>query len=113
MIRLALFFVLFTATGQPALADPMVRLVINEGEFGRYLSNQSDIAKLSDGSVMNVSFQYTNYDFRHPHLIADRYCVNGRFIRWGTALHPAQGPIDLVCIKGTQRGGPETGTFGN
>jgi len=83
----------------PAFCTPVVDLVIADGEFEQYLSDDSAISKAPDGSTISVSFRYTDYDFRHPYLIADRFCGVGHFMRWGSARHPSAGPIELVCVK--------------
>lgn len=113
MNRPLIFALLLILLRAPADAAPMVRLVISEGEFGRYLSRQGEIASLPNGSVMSVSFQYTEYDFRHPYLIADRFCGNGQFIRWGAAAHPSLGAIDLICVKDIESDRPQIGGVGN
>ena len=113
MYRAAVLTFLLTVFSAPAFCQPVVRLVITDGEFGRYLSHRGAISQVPEGSVVSVSFRYADYDFRHPHLIADRFCVNGRFIRWGSAQHPLAGPIDLVCIKGSQTRTTQMGSVGN
>jgi len=108
----ALYSIVFLFCG-PAFCEPAVDLVIADGEFGQYLSNDSAISKLPDGRVINVAFRYVDYDFRHPYLIADRFCGVSDFIRWGSAQHPFVGPIELVCVKESQRKAPELGGVGN
>ena len=97
----------------PAFSEPAIELVIADGEFGRYLSNDSAISKVPDGRVINVAFRYIDYDLRHPYLIADRFCGGSGFIRWGSAQHPSAGPIDLVCVKESQRKAPQLGGIDN
>lgn len=113
MYRAAVLAFLLTVFSAPAFCQSVVRLVIKDGEFGHYLSHRGAISRVPEGRVVSVSFRYADYDFRHPHLIADRFCVNGRFIRWGSAQHPLAGPIDLVCIKGSQTRTTQMGSVGN
>ena len=108
-----LLAVLLTVISAPAFCQSVERLVITDGEFGRYLSYRGALSQVSDGSVLNVSFHYADYDSRHPHPISDRFCINGRFIRWGSAQHPFAGPIDLVCIKGSQTRATQISSVGN
>jgi hypothetical protein len=113
LYRAAVLAFLLTVFSAPAFCQSVVRLVIKDGEFGHYLSHRGAISRVPEGRVVSVSFRYADYDFRHPHLIADRFCVNGRFIRWGSAQHPLAGPIDLVCIKGSQTRTTQMGSVGN
>ena len=107
-----LYSIVFLFCG-PAFCEPAVDLVIADGEFGQYLSNDSAISRVPDGRVINIAFRYVDYDFRHPYLIADRFCGGSGFIRWGSAQHPSAGPIDLVCVKESQRKAPQLGGIGN
>jgi len=70
----ALYSIVFLFCG-PAFCEPAVDLVIADGEFGQYLSNDSAISKVPDGRVINVAFRYADYDFRHPYLIASAALV--------------------------------------
>ena len=85
------------------LAESAVHIVIPEGAFGDHLAARGAIAKVSAGTVMRISFDYTEYDHRHPYLIADRFCGLNQFIRWGSADHPSFGEIDLVCVRATKK----------
>ena len=82
-----------------ALAESTIHIVIPEGAFGDHLSSSGEIAKVPPGKVMHISFQYSEYDHRHPYLIAERFCGLNQFIRWGVAPHPSLGEIDLVCTR--------------
>ena len=96
-----LFTVFFLSMASPirVLAEPAVHIVIPEGAFGEHLAASGAIAKVPAGTVMRISFDYTEYDHRHPYLIADRFCGLNQFIRWGAADHPSFGDIDLVCAR--------------
>ena len=48
---------------------------------------------------MDIVFHYSEYDSLHPYLIANAYCDARHFILWGSAVHPSQGAIELVCVK--------------
>ena len=96
-----LLAVLFLSIASPVrvLAEPEVHVVIPEGAFGYHLASEGAIAKVAAGKVMRISFDYSEYDHRHPYLIADRFCGFNQFIRWGSATHPSLGQIDLVCVR--------------
>jgi hypothetical protein len=83
-----------------ALSDSSLHIVISEGEFADHLGLKGKIARVSSGKTMRISFQYSEYDRLHPYLIADQFCGNNRFMRWGKAGHPSLGEIDLVCVRG-------------
>ena len=93
--------VLFLSLASPvrALAESTIHIVIPEGAFGDHLASSGQIAKVPPGKVMRISFQYSEYDHRHPYLIAERFCGLNQFIRWGVAPHPSLGDIDLVCTR--------------
>jgi len=101
---------LFGALPQPTLADE--HIVIEEGAFERHLSAQGDIAAIKPGVVMDIDFHYSEYDRLHPYLIANAYCDARHFILWGSAVHPSQGAIELVCVKAQPQGMPR-GMGGN
>lgn len=82
------------------LSDSTLHIVISEGEFTDHLGLKGKIARVSPGKAMRISFQYSEYDRLHPYLIADQFCGNNRFMRWGNAAHPSLGDIDLVCVRG-------------
>lgn len=96
-----LLTVLFLSIASPAraIAEPPVHVVIPEGAFGYHFASGGAIAKVPAGKVMRISFDYSEYDHRHPYLIADRFCGFNHFIRWGSATHPSLGQIDLVCVR--------------
>ena len=96
-----MFTVFFLSMASPirVLAESAVHIVIPEGVFGDHLAASGQIAKVPAGTVMRISFDYTEYDHRHPYLIADRFCRLNQFIRWGAANHPSLGDIDLVCVR--------------
>ena len=48
----------------PAFSEPAVDLVIADGEFGQYLSNDSAISKVPDGRVINVARNAGDNDIR-------------------------------------------------
>ena len=79
-----------------------MHIVIAEGEFADHLGIRGKIARVVPGKTMRISFQYTEYDPLHPYLIADQFCGNNRFMRWGNAAHPSVGDIDLVCARGNK-----------
>ena len=93
--------VLFLSLASPvrALAESTIHIVIPEGAFGDHLASSGQIAKVPPGKVMRISFQYSEYDHRHPYLVAERFCGLNQFIRWGVAPHPSLGEIDLVCTR--------------
>jgi hypothetical protein len=97
--RLLTVFLLSIASPVRVLAESAVHIVIPEGAFGDYLAASGAIAKVQAGTVMRISFDYTEYDHRHPYLIAERFCGFNQFIRWGAATHPSLGEIDLVCVR--------------
>ena len=82
--------------------DSTLHIVIAEGEFADHLGIRGKIARVVPGKTMRISFQYTEYDPLHPYLIADQFCGNNRFMRWGNAAHPSLGDIDLVCARGNK-----------
>ena len=100
-----LLTVLFLSIASPVrvLAESAVHIVIPEGAFGDHLAASGAIAKVPAGTVMRISFDYTEYDHRHPYLIADRFCGLNQFIRWGAANHPSFGDIDLVCVRAPEQ----------
>ena len=93
--------VLFLTLAGPvrALAESTIHIVIPEGAFGDHLASSGQISRVPPGKVMRISFQYSEYDHRHPYLIAERFCGLNQFIRWGVAPHPSLGEIDLVCTR--------------
>lgn len=101
--RLFTVFFLSLATPVRVLAESAVHIVIPEGAFGDHLAARGAIAKVPAGTVMRISFNYTEYDHRHPYLIADRFCGLNQFIRWGSSDHPSFGEIDLVCVRATEK----------
>ena len=101
--RLFTIFFLSLATPVRVLAESAVHIVIPEGAFGDHLAARGAIARVPAGTVMRISFDYTEYDHRHPYLIADRFCGLNQFIRWGSADHPSFGEIDLVCVRATEK----------
>ena len=99
MKRLVTVFFLTLAGPVRVLAESTIHIVIPEGAFGHHLASSGQIAKVPPGKVMRISFQYSEYDHRHPYLIAERFCGLNQFIRWGVAPHPSLGEIDLVCMR--------------
>ena len=97
--RLFAIFFLSIASSVRVVAESALHIVIPEGAFGDHLAASGVIAKVPAGTVMRISFNYTEYDHRHPYLIADRFCGLNQFIRWGVAPHPSLGEIDLVCTR--------------
>ena len=83
----------------PVLADETVHIVISEDGLSEHLALNGAIARVPHGTVMRISFDYSEYHELHPYLIADQFCDNRQFLRWGAAPHPALGDIDLVCIR--------------
>ena len=100
-----LLTVLFLSIASPtrALAESAVHIVIPEGAFSNHLASGGAIANVPLGKVMRISFDYSEYDHRHPYLIADRFCAFNQFIRWGSATHPSLGQIDLVCVRAREQ----------
>ncbi len=82
-----------------AFADEMVHIVISEDGLSEHLALSGAIARVPDGTVMRISFDYNEYHALHPYLIASQFCDDRQFLRWGAAPHPALGEIDLVCIR--------------
>jgi hypothetical protein len=83
-----------------AFSDATLHIVITEGEFADHLGIKGKIARVVPGKTMRISFQYSEYSRLHPYLIADQFCGNNRFMRWGNAAHPSLGDIELVCVRG-------------
>ena len=83
-----------------ASSDSTLHIVIAEGEFADHLGIKGKIARVVAGKTMRISFQYSEYSRLHPFLIADQFCGNNRFMRWGNAAHPSLGDIELVCVCG-------------
>ena len=83
-----------------AFANSTLHIVISEGEFADHLGIKGRIARVVPGKAMRISFQYSEYSRLHPYLIADQFCGNNRFMRWGNAAHPSLGDIELVCVRG-------------
>ena len=80
-------------------ADEMVHIVISEDALSDYLALNGAIALVAHGTVMRISFDYNDYHVLHPYLIANEFCNDSRFLRWGSATHPSLGEIDLVCTR--------------
>ena len=97
--RLVAIFFLSIASPVRVVAESALHIVIPEGAFGDHLAVSGVIGKVPAGTVMRISFDYTEYDHRHPYLIAERFCGLNQFIRWGVANHPSFGDIDLVCVR--------------
>ena len=83
-----------------ASSDSTLHIVIAEGEFTDHLGIKGKIARVVPGETMRISFQYSEYSRLHPYLIADQFCGDNRFMRWGNAAHPSLGDIELVCVRG-------------
>ena len=84
-----------------AQAAAPVHIVIPEDGFSAHLSRDGAIAAVADGTLMRISFQYSEYDSLHPYLVANQYCGNNQFLKWGSAEHPSVGEIDLICVRGS------------
>ena len=82
------------------LAAPQVHIVIPEDGFSDYLARAGAIAAVPVGTLMRISFDYSEYDALHPYLVAYQYCGDNQFLKWGAAPHPSLGDIDLVCVRG-------------
>ena len=80
-------------------AGEMVHIVISEDGLSEHLALNGAIAQVPHGTVMQISFDYSEYHALHPYLIASQFCDDRRFLRWGSAPHPSFGEIDLVCIR--------------
>lgn len=105
MKRLVTFLLVGMVLSDRASSDSIshgstLHIVIAEGEFAEHLGIRGKIARVVPGKAMRISFQYTEYDPLHPYLIADQFCGDNRFTRWGNADHPSLGEIDLVCVRG-------------
>ena len=94
-------------------AEPQVHIVIPEAGFSDYLARDGAIAAVPVGTLMRISFDYSEYDALHPYLVAHQYCGENRFLRWGTARHPSLGDIDLICIRGMAVPAQGLATAGN
>ena len=99
MRRLVIALALGVITPERVQAAPLVHIVISGDGFSEHLSRDGAIAAVPAGTLMRISFQYSEYDYRHPYLIAERFCGQNQFIRWGAAPHPSLGEIDLVCAR--------------
>ena len=97
LITVLLFGMVFASR---AFSDATLHIVITEGEFADHLGIKGKIARVVPGKTMRISFQYSEYSRLHPYLIADQFCGNNRFMRWGSAAHPSLGDIELVCVRG-------------
>ena len=84
-----------------AQTAPLVHIVIAEEAFSEHLSHGGAIAVVPDGTLMRISFDYSEYDPLHPYLLANQYCGDNQFLQWGTASHPSLGEIDLICVRGS------------
>ena len=102
----------FMASESP-LAEPQVHIVIPEAGFSDYLARDGAIAAVPVGTLMRISFDYSEYDALHPYLVAHQYCGENRFLQLGTAQHPSQGAIDLICIRGMAVPAQGLATAGN
>ena len=112
-VQRACFICLLWVLGAlPGLTLADEHIVIEEGAFERQLSTQGDIADIEPGVVMDIVFHHSEYDRLHPYLIANAYCDARHFILWGSAAHPSQGAIELVCVKAQPQGMPR-GMGGN
>ena len=85
---------------ESAFSDSALHIVIAEGEFEDHLGIKGKIARVVPGKTMRISFQYSEYSRLHPYLIADQFCGNNQFMRWGNVAHPSLGDIELVCVRG-------------
>ena len=84
-----------------AQAGAPVHIVIPEDGFSAHLFRDGAIAAVADGTVMRISFEYSEYDPLHPYLVANQFCGNNQFLKWGSAEHPSVGEIDLICVRGS------------
>ena len=101
MKRLFIALSLGVITPERTQASPPIHIVIPERGFSEHLAQDSIIAGVPDGTLMRISFDYSEYDPLHPYLIADQYCGDNQFLQWGAAKHPSLGEIDLICVRGS------------
>ena len=94
-------------------AAPPVHIVIPEDGFSDYLARDGAIAAVPVGTLMRISFDYSEYDALHPYLVAHHYCGDNQFLQWGAAPHPSLGDIDLVCVRGAPVLSQALATAGN
>ena len=66
-----------------AFADEMVHIVISEDGLSEHLALNGAIARVPHGTVMRISFDYSEYHELHPYLIANQFCDDRQFLRWG------------------------------
>ena len=92
---------------------PPVHIVIPEDGFSDYLARDGAIAAVPVGTLMRISFDYSQYDALHPYLVAHQYCGDNQFLQWGAAPHPSLGDIDLVCVRGAPVPDQALATAGN
>ena len=81
-------------------AAPPIHIVIPEDGLSEHLAHDGAIAAVPVGTLMRISFNYSEYDTLHPYLVANQYCGDNQFLQWGTAPHPSLGDIDLICVRG-------------
>ena len=65
-----------------AHAAPPVHIVIPEDGFSDYLARDGAIAAVPVGTLMRISFDYSEYDALHPYLVAHQYCGDNQFLQW-------------------------------
>ena len=83
----------------PAFGEQSKHFVIRNGEFESHLSAKGRLGSQPDGTLLHISFEYDDFDRLHPYLIADLFCRDSHFMKWGSAPHPSQGQIDMVCVR--------------
>ena len=113
MKRLFIALSLGVIPPERAQAAPPVHIVIPERGFSEHLAHDSIIAGVPDGTLMRISFEYSQYDPLHPYLIANQYCGDNQFLQWGAAKHPSLGEIDLICVRDTVVTSPSLSASGN
>ena len=94
-------------------AAPPIHIVIPEDGFSEHLAHDGAIAAVPVGTVMRISFDYSEYDALHPYLVANQYCGDNRFLQWGAAQHPSVGDIDLICVRGAAAPAQSLAAAGN
>ena len=113
MKRLVIALSLGVITPERAQASPPVHIVIPEDKFSEHLARDGAIAAVPLGTLMRISFDYSEYDTLHPYLVANHYCGDNQFLQWGAASHPSLGEIDLICVRGGAAVSPSLSASGN
>ena len=113
MKRFIIALFLGVVASERTQAAPPVHIVIPEDKFSEHLARDGAIAAVPAGTLMRISFDYSEYDALHPYLVANQYCGDNQFLQWGAAPHPSLGEIDLICVRGGEAVSPSLSASGN